>query len=200
MKKVITILVIIPVLLFGFFIWFIRVPSGATMFPGLLKTPLNNLIKYKWDAGETVSDKIQAIVDYSDDSCILTFRGSGNLINFKSTDDFSSWHSLENMTVGWIVKIDNVIIEDGIESIGEYTFTNIKLNSIAIPESVVTIADNAFYNCISNSTEAVELNYNGSMEQWNSIAKGDNWCDETSRKYIQSICCSDGKIALTNVK
>ena len=91
-----------------------------------------------------------------------------------------------------------VIIEDGITSIGEYTFTNIKLDSITISESIVSIADNAFYNCISNSADVVEINYNGSMEQWNSITKGDNWCNETSMKYIQSINCSDGKVTLIN--
>lgn len=195
-KKVIIITVVILGLLFGFCIWYIRVPSGAMMFPGLLKTPLNNLIEYKWNAGETASDEIQAIVDYSDDNYILTFRGNGNLMNFKSTDDFNSWHSLENMTVGWIIKIDEVVIEDGIGSIGEYTFTNIKLNSIVVADSVVSIADNAFYNCIGSSTETVELSYKGSIEQWNNIVKGDNWCDEASRKHIKSIRCFDGEIAI----
>ena len=197
-KGFITICMVLLLTIPIFIFWFVNVPTGIMLFPDLAKSPLNKLIEYKWDAGESVSDNIQAVVNYSDNDCCLTFHGEGHLIHFESTEDFRSWHSLESMSVGWLLPINNVIIEDGITSIGEYTFTNIKLDSITISESIVSIADNVFYNCISNSADVVEINYNGSMEQWNSITKGDNWCNETSMKYIQSINCSDGKVTLIN--
>lgn len=196
-KGIIIIGIVILMLSVIFVLWFVKVPTGIMLFPELAKTQLNNFIEYKWEAGETTDDNIQCILKFENDECILKFSGEGDLINFDKGDT-RSWHSLNNMTVGWVVPINTIIIENGVTSIGQYTFINMNLNNVRIAESIDSIADNTFIKCNINSGDAMDLFYEGSKEQRNKIKKGTNWCDELSKKYIKSIKCSDGEILLEN--
>lgn len=196
-KSILIICIILLVLLLIFCIWFVRAPAGVRIFPNLAKTPLNKFIEYKWEAGETADDDIQCILNYDADKCILRFSGTGNMINF-SNGDTRSWHSLNDMTVGWTVPINTIIIENGITFIGQYTFTNMKLTNVTIPSSIEIISDNAFVNCISRSGDIINVSFEGDKAHWNSIKKSDQWCDKLSKKNIRSIKCSDGEILIEN--
>ena len=44
--------------------------------------------------------------------------------------------------------IDKIIINQGVTSIGAYTFSHCKATSVIIPSSVASIGENAFYNCV----------------------------------------------------
>lgn len=78
--------------------------------------------------------------DLSDDT--LTISGSGNMDNYSSSSsNLSPWHDSSN-------SIKKVIIEDGIESIGQYAFYNCSnLQSVTIPDGLVLIGGFAFMNC-----------------------------------------------------
>lgn len=63
------------------------------------------------------------------------------------------------------------------------------ITSATIPDSVTNIGSSAFSGC-SNLTS---LTFSGSMELWNDVTKGSNWCDNVPATYVQ---CSDGKVNL----
>lgn len=195
LKALLIIISIILVLGFVFLIWFIKVPTGIMLFPKLAETSLNSFIEYKWDAGNTSADNIQCILKFDSGECKLIFSGKGELLNFDNGDT-KSWHSLNSMTSGWVAPIRSVIIENGITSIGEYTFPYMTLNNIHLPDSIEYIAANAFINCNNSSSDSITIIYKGSIEQWNSIKKEENWCDEHSKSSIKTIKCSDGEILL----
>jgi len=179
-------------------IWYLRASAGAAFFVDVTKAPLNQLIEYKWSAGESSGDNVKCTLHYDDEKCVLSFVGKGNMMNFERDYNTKSWHALNNMTAGWIVPIDSIIIGEGITSIGENTFTGMKLSSVTIPASIELIQENAFKGCISRSGDEIEIIYEGDMEQWNRIQKADDWCDVNSKKYIRSVKCSDGEILLEN--
>ena len=74
-----------------------------------------------------------------DRSGTLTISGTGNMGDFKMSD--TPWQSCYN-------EIKDVVIADGITSIGEYAFLRCYLlESISLPDSLKTIGDDAFNNC-----------------------------------------------------
>ena len=89
---------------------------------------------------------------YNDATQTLTITGYGKM------DDFT------NTTQPWYVyneDIQKIIIEDGVTSIGNFSFTNFNsLSSITIPNSIVSIGRGAFQRCKSiisiNIPEGVE--------------------------------------------
>jgi len=75
----------------------------------------------------------------------LTITGTGAMPDFSSSDVPWSEH---------IGNITNVVIEDGVTSIGDSAFSNCYfLSSITIPDSVTSIGDYAFYYCNLTSIE-----------------------------------------------
>ena len=58
---------------------------------------------------------------------------------------------------------------------------------VTIGNGVTTIDAGAFENC----DNLVNVNYTGTMEQWNAITKASSW-DSLAGDY--TICCTDGNI------
>jgi len=73
--------------------------------------------------------------------------------------------------------ITSIIIEEGVEEIGDGAFADtVKLTSVTIPVSVTTIGANAFSgDGGSISGKTVTLTYQGTKEQWDNIIKDENW-------------------------
>lgn len=89
--------------------------------------------------------------------------------------------------------LTSVAIPTGASSIGESTFSNCSsLASVTIPESMTSIGENAFLYCISLTS----ITYNGTMEQWDAVAKHDSW-DANTGDY--TIHCTDGDITKTKL-
>ena len=85
--------------------------------------------------------------------------------------------------------IESVTIPNGMISIGENAFYDCtSLTSITIPESVKSISNEVFHNCTSLSS----IIYKGTIDEWNGIIKGNNWNFNTGE---YTIYCIDGAIA-----
>ena len=71
----------------------------------------------------------------------LTISGSGAITSY-SDKTYVPWYSHRD-------SIKNVVIGDGVTSIGNYAFSNCYglTGSLSIPNSVTTIGSTAFYNC-----------------------------------------------------
>ncbi len=74
-----------------------------------------------------------------DRSGTLTINGRGDMGDFGRTD--TPWESC-------IKEIKDVIILDGITSVGKNAFSNFRsLESISLPDTLITIREDAFYGC-----------------------------------------------------
>ncbi len=83
-----------------------------------------------------------------------------------------------------------VYLLEGIRTIEERAFQNcVSLGSLALPASVRTLGEGVFEGCTSLQT----LYYDGTMEQWESMTKGENWKGDAK---FTKVICSDGVVAL----
>ncbi len=83
-----------------------------------------------------------------------------------------------------------LVIPDSITSIGSFAFAEcINLNSVTIPSTITSIGQLSLSRCDS----LIVINYQGTMEQWNSIQFGSEWnygCPEIT------VHCTDGDITI----
>lgn len=91
------------------------------------------------------------------DDGTLTISGSGDMYDYIYPD--MPWYSS-------LSDINNVIIGNGVTSIGDYAFNACRsLESVAIADSVKNIGDYAFYLCNKLS----DVYYIGTTEEWDKI-------------------------------
>ena len=74
---------------------------------------------------------------------VLTISGKGNMYNYSNPD------AGEYEPPFLYEKITSVVINSGVTSIGNSSFSNLSLTSITIPNSVTKIGDSAFSDCTS---------------------------------------------------
>ena len=90
-------------------------------------------------AGE-IAGELSENVAWSIKDGVLTVSGEGEMPNW-STKDASPFTEKANL-------IEEIVIEDGIENIGEYAFAQCRsLTSVEIAQSVTEIGEGAFYSC-----------------------------------------------------
>ena len=96
---------------------------------------------------ETSTSGITGDCSWSLEDGVLTISGTGVMQDYGLTyDSHNLWHSL--VPWGWRTLITDVIIENGVTSIGENAFYRCeRLTSITIPDSITYIGDGAFYGC-----------------------------------------------------
>ena len=86
--------------------------------------------------------------------------------------------------------LEKIVLPEGVRSIGERAWGDIciALKEIVLPGSVTTLGDSAFSSC-----HALEsIHYNGTIQQWNAISKGNYWNNGTGNYTIH---CTDGDIS-----
>ncbi|MDE6442508.1 MAG: leucine-rich repeat domain-containing protein [Clostridia bacterium] len=82
-----------------------------------------------------------------------------------------------------------IVIPDGIDSIGEYAFLGFdKLEKITLPSSLTILSRHLFDKC----SALTDITFKGTKAQWNAIKKSSNW-DVNTADY--TIHCTDGDIA-----
>ena len=87
-------------------------------------------------------------------------------------------------------RLSSITIPDSVTSIGNYAFSNCTLlTSIEIPDSVTSIGDDAFSNC----TLLRSITFNGTVEEWNAIEKGDYWDYNVP---ATQVICTDGTVSI----
>lgn len=85
--------------------------------------------------------------------------------------------------------LTEVVLPNNIQSIQNGMFSGCKaLESISIPEGVEEIGWYAFYRC----TALKNIEFNGTMAQWNAISKGSSWNFGTGD---YTVICTDGTLS-----
>ena len=72
----------------------------------------------------------------------LTISGTGAMYDYDDVMNPTPWSS-------YAAQINEVVIEDGVTSIGIYAFSRTAMTSIEIPASVTSIGESAFFECES---------------------------------------------------
>ena len=76
----------------------------------------------------------------------LTISGTGDMYDYDNTSDVSPWSTYKD-------DIYNVVVEEGITSIGSAAFyDNRKIVNVLLPESLTVINSHAFYRCYDLTT------------------------------------------------
>ncbi|MBR5806938.1 MAG: leucine-rich repeat protein [Oscillospiraceae bacterium] len=127
---------------------------------------------------------------YESATATITIYGSGPMYDYeldKSTQRTNSpWDRLIN---------SNVVIEEGITHIGNYSFSGFMIGEIVIPDSVETIGGRAFYNCAYLTDiylgDGVK-NMSGRFEDCISvenvhISSLESWLDESKNLYLDIV-------------
>ena len=158
----------------------------------------------------TIPDSVTSIGNHAFEKCPLTYNEYDNayylgnesnpylaLVKVKTKFITSCSINKNTKIIGMYVfstcSLTSVAIPTGVSSIGESTFSNCSsLASVTIPESVTSIGENAFLYCISLTS----ITYNGTMEQWDAVAKHDSW-DANTGDY--TVHCTDGDITKTKL-
>ena len=97
--------------------------------------PLASIADERGWCGKNVS------YSYVEATQTLTISGSGAMTDYTLKSN-SPWYSYKD-------EIANLIIEGGLTKIGDYAFFACKsLKSVVIPNSVMSIGEDAFYSCI----------------------------------------------------
>ena len=92
----------------------------------------------------------------------LTFTGTGDMDDYTDPDGSDS----PRRPSTWVFNVQTVVIEEGVESIGEWVFAGLtNLKYVHIPTSVKTIKERAFQGC----TVMEKIYYAGTPNQWAKI-------------------------------
>ena len=98
-----------------------------------------NLTAYASVKTGSCGDNVKYSLDTS--TGVLTISGKGNMYNYLNPD------AGEYEAPFYYEKITSVVINSGVTSIGNSSFSNLSLTSITIPNSVTKIGDSAFFYC-----------------------------------------------------
>lgn len=157
----------------------IRIPASVTSIAANAFRDCDNLVKIEVDENNPVY--------YSEGNCLLTKAGNklilcGNESVIPSDGRITSIgeFALANCRA-WM----ELVIPNGVQEIGAHACDNLRIWKVTIPASVTSIETLAF--AMTNLSTIV---YGGTIEQWNSIEKAQDWATGCTYK----VQCTDGLI------
>lgn len=103
----------------------------------------NTKTLYFWGNGEMSSNLYSYIITYSDSS----YTWGGYLKNIENVVINNGITTIGNYSFYKATNLKNVTIPSSVLNIGDYTFYNTSLESITIPEGVLSIGNSAFSYC-----------------------------------------------------
>ena len=159
----------------------VTIGAGVTSIPGNIVPRCSNSIVLSVSASNTSF--------YSNNNCIIE-TATGTVVT-----------GADNATIpndGTITKIGasafqdglitSAVVPSGVTSIEKYAFSNCYvMTSASLPNTLTYIGDYAFSQC----SALTDINYNGTVAQWNNIKKEWSWRQYTSGVTIH---CSDGDV------
>ena len=102
---------------------------------------MSSIVTSSEDTDTTNNTNSNVHWSFDENTGTLTFSGTGNMKDYEWNFDESQYHQ-------YCSKIKNVVIEDGVTSIGKKAFWGCEnLEKIIIPSSVKSIGSNAFNGC-----------------------------------------------------
>ena len=123
-------------------------------------------------------------------SCKMHFIDSNDeeIVNITIPEDITS---IRSRAFDKFKNIQSVVIHDGVTNIEDFAFNWCdSLTNVTIGSGVINIGKQAFYNNSSDRNDLI-ITYNGTMEQWNTITKGNSW---VYVNHAYTIHCTDGDI------
>ncbi len=132
--------------------------------------------------GLVIPDSVTYIVAYAFLGC-SGFTGDLIIPDSVTTIGWGAFSGCSELT-------GNLVIPDSVTSIDKSAFYGCSglTGNLVIPDSVTSIGSDAFSGC----SGITSINYDGSIEKWNTITKGFDWDADTDN---YTIYCTDGTIA-----
>ena len=106
-------------------------------------------------------------------------------------------NGLEVIPMSAFYSNDKLVEVKGIENvteIGDYAFAHChSLENFTLGKGLKKIGKSAF------SHPVVSINYEGTIEEWNAIEKGEAWQGFSTPYYLDKIVCSDGIVMVPSM-
>lgn len=149
---------------------------------------------------------------------LLSNNTRAELINMlhEAEIPFLSYMSKINGNLFYSSHITSIELPDSIRYIGAHSFANSSLHAIKINDGCETIDTSAFIRCVflrdvslpnslhsigrgafANCPNLENVEYRGTIHEWESIAKGEMWFSKADKSNI-TIECIDGPIEVSN--
>ena len=154
---------------------------------GLTSVTIPNSVTSIGDSAFIYCTSLHTITIPKDMNVLKAFKHCPMLTNIQFTEGIDSLVVIDQYAFAQGV-LPICIIPDNVTSIGLGAFSQCKnLHTVTIPTSVKNIEKYAFYGCKSLNT----IHYEGTVEQWNQIAKDKNWSMNTPAFQVK---CTDGQV------
>ena len=156
----------------------------------------------KWLDGQTLPSGIVVYVSNNETMYFSTNNIKGELKTYKCEKEeviqypplvYSAKSAGSTITVNGqsmtLEQGDNIELNYANEITSVKATNNTALTAITIPNTVVSINDNAFTGC----TELTDFRYNGTVEEWGAITLGTDWNKDAGFTVVH---CTDGDVTL----
>lgn len=117
-----------------------------------------------------------------------TFYNCESLTSIEIPDRVTS---IGKNAFSWCDGLTSIELPEAVTSLGDFAFSNCEsLANVKIPGGMTSLGNYAFGWC----TSLTSITFEGTVEEWNAITKGDRWNTDTGD---YTVTCTDGTVAKT---